>query len=853
MFDVCRTFKDHELQEIAFPIGGIGTGTVSLTGNGGLAEWQILHKPNQDTFHPHAFFALWAMTRGSGNAFCRLLEGPTPKPFSRHQRAVKGSRFPGMGLGDSGQFGLPRMSQTEFSAAYPLARIDYTHANMPIKVHLVAYNPMIPMDADDSGLPCALFRFYVSNPKPEPVLVSLMMCLRNPIEDLPDARGNHNMVLDEDGVRGILFKNVLRARDDPKQGACAIASPWPELSRQCCWPDADKKFGWPLYHFWDQFRVLGRFHEEYNPAWRSVQDVGAMALHAELAPGDECVLPFWLAWSFPFCEYRPETAQQSRFAWSAYYSRRFPSVIDVMHYLRDHEKRLFKKTCLFRNDLEASSVDPHVLDAISCQLTPLRSPTTLRMQDGALYGYEGCAQHKGSCPGSCTHVWNYAQAHDFLYPKLAQTMHDASFRYNFSPSGSGGMTYRINVPFAPLTQIPLPAVDGQLGEIIKVYQLWKISGDSDWLQAKWPMVQKALEYSWVYWDVEKKGVPETVFHCTYDINLQGPNPLASGYYIGALCACAEMAAYLGDQDKAAEYNDLAGKASAWMDHHLFNGEYYEQQIRRDVWRYAERPPSSDEAEELAGDPPYQIGRGCLSDQLVGIWLARTAGLHCRLDPLHVKKALEAILVNNWRDSLDDHLCTCRVMALADEAALALCSWPRGDRPEWPLAYADEAGWTGVEYQVAVHLIYIGLVNEALKIVKAVRARFDGVRRNPYNEYECGSYYARGMSAWALLTALSGFEYDGAAGMLGFNAKRTGQAWFWSAQQAWGLFRRNKECIVLEVHHGWLTLRELRLNGCRVAAQATCNGKSVAAKISGSSLILFDPLPLKEGDVLAIQL
>ena len=92
--------------------------------------------------------------------------------------------------------------------------------------------------------------------------------------------------------------------------------------------------------------------------------------------------------------------------------------------------------------------------------------------------------------------------------------------------------------------------------------------------------------------------------------------------------------------------------------------------------------------------------------------------------------------------------------------------PRAAGPNLPFPYADEV-WTGIEYQVAAHLIYEGWLDEGLRIVEAVRERHDGIRRNPWNEVECGNHYARSMSSWALLLALTGAHVDPATGDLSF--------------------------------------------------------------------------------------
>ncbi len=93
-----------------------------------------------------------------------------------------------------------------------------------------------------------------------------------------------------------------------------------------------------------------------------------------------------------------------------------------------------------------------------------------------------------------------------------------------------------------------------------------------------------------------------------------------------------------------------------------------------------------------------------------------------------------------------------------------------------MLYSDEV-WTGIEYQVAAHMIYEGLIEDGLALVKAARERYDGlprppIQRNPWNEIECGGHYARAMSSWSLLLALSGWEYDGPGQSLRFTPRHT---------------------------------------------------------------------------------
>ena len=121
--------------------------------------------------------------------------------------------------------------------------------------------------------------------------------------------------------------------------------------------------------------------------------------------------------------------------------------------------------------------------------------------------------------------------------------------------------------------------------------------------------------------------------------------------------------------------------------------------------------------------------------------------------------MTAIYRYNLKHDLTDHVNSQRPgFALGKEAGLLLCTWPKGDTLSLPFMYSSEV-WTGIEYQVASHLMLEGMVDEGLEIVRVCRARYDGKIRNPFNEYECGHWYARAMSSYSLLQALSGARYD----------------------------------------------------------------------------------------------
>jgi hypothetical protein len=326
---------------------------------------------------------------------------------------------------------------------------------------------------------------------------------------------------------------------------------------------------------------------------------------------------------------------------------------------------------------------------------------------------------------------------------------------------------------------------------MKMYRDWRLSGDREFLESLWPPVRKALEFCWIAggWDADQDGVMEGCQHNTMDVEYYGPNPQMETWYLGALRAAAEMAREMGDAEFADRCDRLFHQGSRWTDENLFNGEYYEHQVR---------PPRdrSDIAPSLlvgmgAADPTnpeFQLASGCLVDQLVGQFMAHVCGLGYLVDRDHVRRTLSSILEYNQRDNLSEHFNSMRSFALADEAGLLMAGYPRS-RPENPFPYFSEI-MTGFEYTAAVGMLFEEMTSEGLECMGHVRSRYDGRKRSPFDEAECGHHYARAMAAWAAVLAWTGFQFDGVRGEISF-APKPGQ-WFWSNGQAWGTCSLNIE-------------------------------------------------------------
>ena len=162
----------------------------------------------------------------------------------------------------------------------------------------------------------------------------------------------------------------------------------------------------------------------------------------------------------------------------------------------------------------------------------------------------------------------------------------------------------------------------------------------------------------------------------------------------------------------------------------------------------------------------------------------------------------------------------------------MATYPKGRRPKRPFPYFNEV-MTGFEYAMAVHLLYEGMTKEGLEIIEAIRDRYDGKRRSPFDEAECGHHYARAMAAWAALLALTGFQYSGVTQTMAFKAGAG--TYFWSNGFAWGTCAINGGNVRLEVKHGTLTLSRFELAGVGAkvwsAPKTITEGRGVDLKCS----------------------
>jgi uncharacterized protein (DUF608 family) len=839
-----RTFTGDRTTQIALPIGGLGAGSVCMNGYGGLQDFSIRTRP-ETTALPEGFTAnsaeaAFAVLHVKGErAGTKLVEGPFP-PFKIFDQGLQGQ-----GLRRGGFEGFPRFAKCTFQGEYPFGVARLSDATVPLEVTVTGWNPFIPLDDKNSGIPCAILEYELHNTSARAVEYEFSYHLSHLAPGCkPDSASSRNAVIagkgaflsngEEAHAEGFGSAALIAVGETPRVKAMWLRSPgWEVDALSAVWREVSS----------------GKFTE--NNGTNAVDHAGrngaSILLPGRLGAGAKRTHRVVIAWHFPNCYLRQggkaedagiKGADGCRVEdgdrpapWRPFYAGVWQDARDVALYVEQNYASLRKRTVAFKEALFSSTLPPYVLDAVSANLGILKSPTVLREENGNVWGWEGCFPDSGCCHGSCTHVWNYAQAMPHLYPRLERTLRDLELARSMDERGH--VTFRGAIPDGPVDHTFYAAADGQPGGVMKVYRDWQISGDAEWMRRMYPLVKRSIEYGIRTWDPERKGALFEPHHNTYDIEFWGAEPMCSTIYLGALCAMAKMAAAVGEEADAKSYEELGNRAAAFLDGQLFNGEYYEQKVQYEGLKDTSFARSiagvneqSSEMQQLLKreGPKYQYGPGCLSDGVIGAWMAKIYGIDTPLKREHVRSALGAIFKHNFKTDLSEHANAQRPgYALGHEPGLLVCSWPRGGKPTLPFVYSDEA-WTGIEYQVASHLIEEGLVEEGLTIVQAARSRYEGRTRNPWNEYECGNWYARAMASYAVLGALSGFRYSAVDKTLHFGPKLAVRPFktFFSTASGFGVIALDEHTLAIEVIEGELAVRKLVLTHGGEKKAMECN-------------------------------
>ena len=817
-------YSGDNLKEIIFPLGGIGSGCIGLSGNGRLVDWEIFNRPNKRSENEWSHFAVRCIDKEKV-VDARVLVSDDLCCFNG-----KDTNY-GHGVNYFSMNGFPHFKSNDFDGEFPIAKLNFEDLHFPAGVTLTAFNPFIPLDSENSSLPAAFFEIEFENKAEKELVFEAAFSVSNPFSKTLNSVSDKMLTLYD----GVNKENNLTVATDCDN--VNITDYWYRGWWGSFYKDNIRSF-WSSWEKGEQ--LICRNYTDLGNC-----DVGTVSASVKISPNEKKKIRFLLSWSIPYCYnyWSPLKDENNKdVVWKNYYATIFENSLKTAEYSLKNWDNLFEKTQEFKKALYNSTVDESFKQAIGSALSVLKSPTVLRLEDGSLYGFEGSNVNSGSCEGICQHVWNYAYVCCYLFPDLERSIRDNEFKYGVLESGE--TVFRLPLPLSRKEFVNMftndgtkfrPALDGQMGDVIKAYREWKLSGDNEWLKNHWDTIKKVLDFTFnpendQCWDENRDGVLEGRQHHTLDIDIFGPSAWLQGFYLSALKCGVEMADYLSDTDASSKYNELFQKGYDYTKNNLFNDEYFIQKIDLKSKLPAEKYDCqdlfwNDEYNELS----YQIGEGCFIDQLCGQWHSILCGFEKPFDDEQAKKAVFNIYKNNFKESMRDFPNPWRLFALNDEGGTVMCTYPQGcDKPKVPIAYCEEV-MSGFEYELAGLLLHYGFLEEAIKVMKKVRDRYNGENRNPYNDIECGSNYVRSMAAFGLIPIISGFVADLPNYTITFNPIITDNHFksIWSVSTGWGIFSLADNEITIDLKVGEIEIERLVLPFINSVKAVSIDGENIS--------------------------
>ncbi len=768
-----RVYRDQHLTAISLPLGGIGAGCIQINGKAERAIWQIFNN-FKGVFVPHSFFAVRAKA-ADGEPVVRALQTSPVGPFEA-------------------------MKSLTFRGEYPFGWYDFEEPEMPVAVSMETFSPLIPFNARDSAIPCAIFNLTARNTSEKKVHVSFLATQQNAVGFAGEGKiegrrfagygGNRNRVVKAAGET-ILHMTIERKKDSAGYGDMALAAFDDEATATASWDTLDAL----LKDISRDGQLSGREIAGLSPTGQTLD--GALAAPFTLEPGRSRTVTLVLSWYFP-------NGRHGAGRWGGkgnMYANWWDGAVSVASDVHNRFDELTRLTRLYHDTFYASNLPHWLLDRMTSQVAVLRSKTCFWTEGGYFGGWEGCCPGSGCCNGNCAHVWHYAQAHARLFPFIARRMREEALEHQ---QEDGGIPFR-----QPAGAV---ATDGQCGEILEAYREHLCSTNGVWLKENWPKVKKAMEYTIARWDKDEDGVLSGPQHNTLDANLGGSTTWLGSMYLAALAASEKMALLEGEPKVAQRYRQIRNSGSKKQNETLWNGEYYIQ-----------IPDAQSRATR-------DFLTGCDVDMMLGQWWANQLDLGWLYPPERVKSSLQSLFKYNFRVDFHGFKQSPRKFVDEEDAGLLDMTWPHGGRPapQQCILYANEVQ-SGYEAAALVAMVQAGLLKEGVTVALAAADRYDGRLRtgltasrtaswgysgNPFGDDECGKFYARAMSIWSMLLACQGFIYDGPAGEIGFKPlwRQDNHATFFTAAEGWGLFtqtrNRDRQTDRIDVKWGKLRVRTL---------------------------------------------
>jgi len=844
----------EQLQYIGMPIGGIGSGTVYIGGDGKLWVWDIFNEKHEGVVpqvYEHPTLRNEHGEKGikerNGANYINPPAQTSPWHFDQgFAVTIKQGNSKESGILERRTLDNKGFNDITFKGQAPIANISYRDSVSQLSVELEAMTPFIPLDTDRSSYPATIMRYSFTNNSDSEMLITAEGWSANPVLSGKEQAGNdlrntarlvNTNYADKTGVGFIANGEAISTAN---QTALEKLPDYGSFSLLCLDENATAK---------EQSTSA-----QPSSAIASISTPPVTRLYSDITlnPGETKDVTFIVAWYFPnqkaLWKHDGETAPADIKRW---YASKYTDAKAVALDIANSIDELTHLTRLWRDTWYDSTLPHWLLERAIITTNALQTNTAYRFDNGRFWAWEGV----GCCAGTCTHVWHYAQSVGRLFPDLERDLRERT-DYGIGFKENGAILFRGEYNRKE-------TIDGQAGVILRTYREHQMSPDACFLQRVWPKAKKALQFLILVdaRDGDPNGIASGEQHNTLDAEWYGKIPVISSLYIAALRAGEKMAKVVGDKAFERTCQEIFNKGQVNIVE-LFQQEFgfFTQEI------------------DPAHADAIAIGDGCYIDQVIGQWWASQLNLGRLYDGASIRKALSSLWDNNFcpdvgvlRDSITNPQSKGRTFALAGEAGLVMCTWPKGGRKDdwekhWQYGYFNECQ-SGFEYQAAGHMVWESdeqpdLLTKGLAITRSVHDRYHASKRNPFNETECSDHYARAMASYGVYLAATGFENDGPKGHLGFKPRMTDQGNFkaaFTSAEGWGAFEINNQQkgnnITLKLHFGKLSLKtlSLRLTVKNSPSTVTSSHGKTVVSISGKDITLTfkQPITLTAGEMLTM--
>lgn len=829
----------NELKYIGMPAGGMHAGTVYLGGDGRLWLWGI-YNDEREGIDPKTI--LW--NDGTKEVKVRSRDGASyVEPALADNKRVLEQGF-AVKIEYEGKTIIKALNESsfdeiKFETSYPVATVHYIDEALPVNIVLKAGAIFIPLDADNSALPATVFSISIENKTNKSIKADIIGWMEN--------GANKLTATDNDGVKrntAIIHENHISIL-----GSFDATKPEATLQRDA---------GTTCITFIGQGTTVntnarpypvdvdffGQKKDEASTISPGEKLIGSIGISQQIKPGKTIESNYVISWHFDHplskrLDKLPETKD------SYYYGKRFKNAHETGAYIAQNFKKLYTQTLLWQETYYDSTLPFWFLERTLLNIGTLATANTYRFANDRFWGWEGV----NACEGTCTHVWQYAQAMGRIFPSLEK---DARQRTDLgiAMQENGGIIFRAEYETRP-------AIDGQAGTILRIYREHQMSSDDGFLHNNWSNIKKAVSFM-LSRDKNGDGMTDTPMENTLDAVWEGEIAWIVGLCIAAAKAAQLMAEEMHDDAFAKACKQYVEKGSRNMAEKLFNGEYF-----------IHRPDAVQGRKKLGS---YNT---CHIDQVYGQSWAWQAGLGRLWDKEKTISALRSLWKYNFAPDVGPYIKTHtggRPYALPGEAGLIMNTNPHnepkpyGDNVTWQLGYFHEC-MTGFEHQVASHMMAEGMTDEALVITRAIHDRYHAAKRNPYNEIECSDHYARAMASYGTFITACGFEYHGPKGYLRFAPKwnRDNFKAAFTSAEGWGTYSQvknnDRQLHAIRLQYGSLLLNTLSvdnlLNQKIKAVSVKLNGQEVhtSFKESEGSIVirLINGVRMKAGEEIQISI